>query len=79
MTVADASVVLEWENNPENWEVSDTKEPFTAQEIDDFVRLPQDINSQQQLRLMICESKMGKQSDFGGYFGLCHQLHVATW
>lgn len=60
MTVADASVILEWENNPENWEVSDTKEPFTAQEIDDFVRLPQDINSQQQLRLMICESKMGK-------------------
>lgn len=60
MTVADAPVILAWENNSENWEVSDTKEPFTVQEIDGFVRLPQDINSQKQLRLVICENKMGK-------------------
>lgn len=56
MFEADASVVLKWENDVDNWEVSETKEPFTFDEIIEFIQLPQDINLNQQLRLMICDN-----------------------
>lgn len=56
----DASILLKWENNVENWEVSDTKQPYTIDEIRQFVQLPQDINFNNQLRLIICEKNNGK-------------------
>jgi len=50
----DVGIILEWENNRLNWGVSDTKSPFTRQEIKTFVNQEQDIYINQQLRLMIC-------------------------
>ena len=50
----DASIIFAWENNPENWEVSNTEKCFTFQEIEDFVNQPQDIYLHQQLRFIIC-------------------------
>lgn len=50
----DASIIFTWENNPENWEVSNTEKCFTFQEIEEFVNQPQDIYLHQQLRFVIC-------------------------
>ncbi len=50
----DASNLFDWENNPENWEVSNTEKLFTREEIEEFVHQPQDIHLNQQLRFMIC-------------------------
>lgn len=51
---SDADLLLEWENNPENWGVSNTKEPFTKQQIVDFVNSAHDIYINKQYRFMIC-------------------------
>lgn len=53
---SDASIVFDWENNPANWEVSNTKTSFTREEIEEFLNQPQDINLQQQLRFVICKN-----------------------
>lgn len=51
---ADADELLKWENNPENWEVSETKQPYTEQEIKAFVNQEQNIKKHLQQRFMIC-------------------------
>ncbi len=51
---SDAKEMLRWENNPENWEVSGTKAPFTKEEIEAFVSADSDINKNQQIRYIIC-------------------------
>ena len=53
MSSKDISIIFEWENNPDNWEFSDTKKPFTEEEISDFVNSTQSIYLNNQLRLMI--------------------------
>ena len=53
---SDASIVFDWENNPANWEISNTEKLFTREEIEEFVNQPQDINLNQQLRFMICKN-----------------------
>lgn len=50
----DLAILLEWENNPDNWEVSGTKSPFTEEEMIDFIIEQTDFRSSGQLRLMIC-------------------------
>jgi diamine N-acetyltransferase len=50
----DAEVMLKWENNPENWEVSGTTTPFTKEEIEGFVSAEHDIEKNQQIRYVIC-------------------------
>jgi diamine N-acetyltransferase len=57
LTPLDASNLFDWENNPENWEVSNTEKLFTREEIEEFVHQPQDINLNQQLRFMICTNE----------------------
>ncbi|MBI2279450.1 MAG: GNAT family N-acetyltransferase [Bacteroidetes bacterium] len=54
LTPLDASSLFDWENNPENWEVSNTEKPFTREEIEEFVNQPQDINLNQQIRFVMC-------------------------
>lgn len=49
-----ASNLFDWENNPENWEVSNTEKHFSLEEIEEFVNQPQDINLNHQLRFIIC-------------------------
>jgi len=54
MQANDVAILLKWENDPANWEVSDTKAPFAKAEITNFVSQKQDIYLHQQLRLMVC-------------------------
>lgn len=35
--LGDLTILLEWENNPDNWSISGTTEPFTEEEIIDFI------------------------------------------
>lgn len=56
----DAPIIFAWENNPENWEVSNTERCFTLNEIEEFVNQPQDIYLNQQLRFIICKNNNNK-------------------
>jgi len=50
----DAEVLLNWENNTENWQVSNTLTPFSKQTIQMYIEIAQrDIFENKQLRLMI--------------------------
>ena len=50
----DVSRLLLWENNPQNWKVSDTEVPFSVKDMLNYVENQQHIRSTGQLRLMIC-------------------------
>jgi diamine N-acetyltransferase len=54
MNSSDVDVILKWENNKSNWKVSDTKTPFTKEDIETFVNSIQDINYSKQIRFIIC-------------------------
>lgn len=54
MKPADAELLLEWENNPENWEISETSQPFTKEQIEAFVNQPQSLKENKQQRFIIC-------------------------
>ncbi len=51
---ADADIILKWENNSDNWRVSNTLIPFSRKLIQDYVNSAQDIYSIKQLRFIIC-------------------------
>ena len=51
---ADADTILKWENNSDNWRVSNTLVPFSRKLIEDYVNSAQDIYSIKQLRFIIC-------------------------
>lgn len=51
---SDADTLLDWENDSENWRVSETKVPFSKQLIHDYVNSAQDLFAVKQIRLMIC-------------------------
>ena len=51
---SDADVLYKWENDRSNWQVSETKKPFTKKEIKTFIANQNDIYLDKQLRLMIC-------------------------
>lgn len=42
IAIEDALIVLKWENNPENWEFSDTTSPYT---LIDMVKLVEDLRN----------------------------------
>jgi diamine N-acetyltransferase len=50
----DATKLLLWENNPENWKVTDTEVPFSLHGIKMLIEQQQQIRSTGQLRMMIC-------------------------
>jgi diamine N-acetyltransferase len=52
----DLNLILNWENDHENWKVSSISKPYTKNQITEFVNLPQDIFLNNQLRLVICMS-----------------------
>ena len=51
---ADADIIWKWENNSDNWRVSNTLVPFSRKLIEDYVNSAQDIYSIKQLRFIIC-------------------------
>jgi len=51
---SDSKLILEWENNVDNWQLSNTLTPFSKQTIDLYIETAQqDIFETKQLRLMI--------------------------
>lgn len=52
----DVDVILKWENNPDNWTVSNTLVPFSRKLIEDYVNSAQDIYTIKQIRFVICEN-----------------------
>ena len=58
---ADADIILKWENNSDNWRVSNTFVPFSRKLIEDYVNSAQDIYSIKQLRFIICLVKNDKE------------------
>ena len=58
---ADADIILKWENNSDNWRVSNTLVPFSRKLIEDYVNSAQDIYSIKQLRFIICLVKNDKE------------------
>ncbi|MGB1041434.1 MAG: GNAT family N-acetyltransferase, partial [Flavobacteriales bacterium] len=51
---SDAQLMLQWENNPDNWAVSNTMVPFSEHLILQYVNSAQDIFATKQLRFIIC-------------------------
>ena len=51
---ADSDIILKWENNSDNWRVSNTLVPFSRKLIENYVNSAQDIYSIKQLRFIIC-------------------------
>ncbi|MCE2682885.1 MAG: GNAT family N-acetyltransferase [Flavobacteriia bacterium] len=56
---SDATTLILWENDPENWKVTDTEVPFSLQGIMQLIDQQQHIRSTGQLRFMICELYSG--------------------
>lgn len=53
----DAAQIYAWENDRSLWRVSGTYVPYTSFQIEQFLLNNNDLFSQQQLRLMICQGK----------------------
>ena len=54
LQLEDADLISKWENNPDNWEVSGTKTPFSTEEILAFVTADDDVVRNKQIRYLIC-------------------------
>ena len=50
----DALNLLQWENDPENWKVTDTEIPFSLHGIHQLIEQQQQFRSTGQLRFIIC-------------------------
>jgi diamine N-acetyltransferase len=57
---SDADVLYNWENDSENWHVSNVITPFSKSILRQFVEGIQDIYTNKQLRLMICLNSNGE-------------------
>ncbi len=51
---SDAQLMIKWENNSDNWDVSNTLVPFSEHLILQYVNSAQDIFETKQLRFVIC-------------------------
>ncbi|MCE2685642.1 MAG: GNAT family N-acetyltransferase [Cryomorphaceae bacterium] len=49
----DASTIFMWENNPDNWKVSNTEVPFSLFDIHQLIEHQSDIRKSGQMRLVI--------------------------
>jgi diamine N-acetyltransferase len=52
----DATKLMIWENNPENWRVSGTEAPFSMHGILEYINSIQNFRQSGELRLMICKN-----------------------
>ncbi len=58
VSLKDANYILEWENDPELWEVTSTPGPFTKKEILDFIKSSTNVFAQNQMRWIICTKEL---------------------
>lgn len=62
----DIDVILNWENNPETWHLSNTLMPFSRFDIEQFViSASKDIFASKQLRLMIIQAEDNTKTAVG--------------
>jgi diamine N-acetyltransferase len=54
---SDATKILIWENNPDNWKVSGTESPYSMHGILEYINSIQNFRQCGELRLMICLQK----------------------
>jgi diamine N-acetyltransferase len=52
----DATTLFMWENNPENWKVSNTEVPFSMTAIHELIEQQSNIRNSGQARFIICEN-----------------------
>jgi diamine N-acetyltransferase len=55
--LSDATKVMLWENNPENWKVSGTEAPYSMHGILEYINSIHNFRQSGELRLMICLNK----------------------
>lgn len=53
----DATKVMLWENNPENWRVSGTEAPYSMHGILEYINSIQNFRQSGEQRLMICKQE----------------------
>ena len=58
--VEDADFILNWENNPENWQYSSTDAPYTREDIVQLIQTFQRRDELDQVRYMIVHSDSSK-------------------
>ncbi|MDG1334170.1 MAG: GNAT family N-acetyltransferase [Crocinitomicaceae bacterium] len=51
--ISDAAAILSWENNPDNWDVSDNDSPYSLEDIIRLIESFQSTERPQQLRFII--------------------------
>lgn len=51
--ISDAETILSWENNPDNWEVSDNDSPYSLEDIIQLIESFQISQNPEQLRFII--------------------------
>lgn len=56
--LSDAPTILSWENNPENWVVSDNTSPYSIDDIEQLILSFHDLKKPSQLRFMICKDEI---------------------
>lgn len=56
--ISDAETILSWENNPENWEVSDNESPYSLEDIVQLIDSFQNAEHPTQLRFIIHSGKI---------------------
>lgn len=54
---SDATLILTWENDTENWIVSGTEVPYALYQIEAYLEHAHDVRATKQLRLVICDIK----------------------
>lgn len=59
--IPDALIVMNWENNPENWDASDNKSEYQLYDIVRMIEENQNIQRAKQARWIICDSISDKQ------------------
>jgi len=59
--LADAAIILEWENNPDLWKVSETPGPFVLSEIENFINTSNDLFAHGQMRWIICDKQSNRK------------------
>ncbi|MGB1103686.1 MAG: GNAT family N-acetyltransferase [Crocinitomicaceae bacterium] len=57
---SDAEQILAWENNTENWYLSNTIAPYSKHLIEAYVNAAQDVFQLRQVRFIICEKSTDK-------------------
>ncbi len=57
----DIDLLYRWENDPDNWRVSEITSPVSRDMIQRYVRSTHDIYTNKQLRLIICLLEDGRQ------------------